>query len=348
MHRIKGTKTGCISYWLRERAVFSEVEPWVMLRGLGALEVFLDTEEGAAFVTDNDMYMSCNADFKCSVLHTVEQKDPSCKFQVSIVPSGKVLLQDYRGLYLSSILPNGVRFLEPDCPAADVLCEFEPYYEDDKVALRAANGMFLCRVFQRYHYIEPSRPNPDECCRFRLVLGDLLCPSFEITAVKLENLSKVKCQPCVLKKETFINRMDVPQDHVFNLTWDVRTIETTTWSRAWGMDSKCTFNFTLLGIEGTVSYNGTYHKTAIFRHTVREERSATVNVLPNSRATAYLVVAKQESAEIPFTATIKKVRSDGNSVVTHENGKWKGLVYDTVTLEIKQEDLRDETPCKIL
>ncbi|XP_078520286.1 uncharacterized protein LOC144785039 [Lissotriton helveticus] len=320
----------------------------VMTRGLGALEVFLDTEEGAAFITDNDMYMSCNGDSSCSVIHTVEQKDPSCKFQLSLVPSGKVLLQDYRGLYLSSVPPNGVCFLEPDCPAADALCEFEPYYEDEKVALKAANGMFLGRVFHRHHYIEPSRLNPDECCRFRLVLGDLLCPAFEITDVDLGSLSKVKCQPCIVKKETFVNRTEMPQNHVFNLMWEMKAVDTTTWSRAWGMDSKSTFNFTLLGIEGTVSYNGTYQKTAPFRRNIREERSSTVNVLPNRRATAHLVVSKQENAEVPFTATVKKVRADGNSIITHENGKWKGLVYDNVTLEVKQEDLKDENPCNIL
>ncbi|XP_029467888.1 uncharacterized protein LOC115096840 [Rhinatrema bivittatum] len=314
----------------------------VISKGLGALEMYVGAEEGVAFRTDNDMYWSSCCDAYHFAVLARDHKDHSSKFQLTLLPTGKVLLRDFRDMYLGYVLhDDGVGRIEAEKISPDRFCEFEPFYEGEKVALRAINGMFVCRVFRRIHFIEASKPTAEECCRFRLLLGDLLYPGHDILQVELGDTTHIKCQSSVVKKETFVNKTEKPLSHTFNLGWEVRATDITTWARPWGLEYTTSATFTLLGMEATITYNGSHLKTASAYRNISEKRSATVIVPPHSRALAQLVVTKQDQVEVSFTADIKKIKQDGETVMMEERGSWKGLIYTNVVLDTKEEPVMD-------
>nr|XP_033780252.1 uncharacterized protein LOC117350227 [Geotrypetes seraphini] len=314
----------------------------VISKGLGALEIYLDAEEGVTFKTDNDMYWNSYYEVYRYIIMPLEFKDECSKFLLTRLPSGKILLRDVRDMYLSCTPHDGVGHIMPDKESPDRFCEFEPYFEEDKVALKAANGMFVCRAYRRMHFIEASKPTPEECCRFRLQIGDLLYPCYDIFSVVVGDTSHVRCQPSVVKKETFVNKTDQPVSHTFNLGWEMRATETTTWNHLWGLESITSGTFTLQGMEATVTYNGGYLKTVSTFKNISEKRSSTVNVPEHSKAIAQLVVTKQDQVTVPFAVNVRKTKKDGESFYMEEKGSWKGLVYTDVTLETKDEPDRGD------
>ncbi|XP_030049738.1 uncharacterized protein LOC115463412 [Microcaecilia unicolor] len=313
----------------------------VISKGMGALEIYLDAEEGVAFRTDIDMYWTSWCENYRYVILARDFKDHSSKFKLTRLPSGRILLRDFRDMYLSYALRDGVGRIEPVKVKPDRSCEFEPYFEEDKVALRATNGMFVCRAYRSFHFIEASQSTPEECCRFRLSIGDLLYPCHDILNVTLGKTNHIKCQPSVVKKETFANNTDEPLDYTFNLAWEMRASETTTWPRLWGLESNTSTSITLQGMEATITYNGSYLTTMSTFKNISEKRSSTVSVPPHSKAVAQLVVTKQDQVEVPFVANIKKTKQDGEAVYMEVKGSWKGLVYTDVTLETKEEPETD-------
>ncbi|KAM4697195.1 uncharacterized protein WCC33_015898 [Rhinophrynus dorsalis] len=314
--------------------------PVGILKGLGPLGVHLGTEEGVSFQTDNEMFWSSYCNGTRYRLQAKDTKDITSKFHVSLLQSGKILLQDFRDMYVSCTEHNGVTYLDTDKCTPDQLCEFDVFHNGEKVILKASNGLFVCRSFHHHgDYIEASRPTLEECCRFRTGMGDVYPPSFDISGVEVEDedISKLSCRPCVLKKESFVNNTDVSQTHSFNLSWETRTTETTQWDRTWGLNSTSSATFSLLAFEATVTYNGSFQKIASTNRSIVEKRSLTVVVPEHSKITAQLVVSKMENASVPFKAVIRKTKVDGETVNLVEKGIWKGLVYDNVTLETKQE-----------
>ncbi|KAM4665192.1 uncharacterized protein O3C94_013087 [Discoglossus pictus] len=319
-------------------------------KGLGPLEVHLSTEEGVSFQTDNEMFWCSYCNGTSYRIHAREVKDLSSKFQVSRLESGKILLKDFREMYVSCMELDGVIYLDTDKCLPDQMCEFEVFHDGEKVILKASNGLYVCRTFRRHvDAIEASKAGVEECCRFRTGLGDMYPPCFDISQVVLDDLSKLSCRPCVLKKETFVNNTNYSQSHNFCLTWETRTTDTTQWSNTWGLNSTHSAPFTLMSIEASVTYNGSFQKIASIKRSILVKRSLNVVVPEHSKVTAQLVVSKMENATVPFTAFIRKTKADGDSVDLEEKGVWKGLVYDNLTLETKQEAEWDFTyPCTIL
>ncbi|XP_063791600.1 uncharacterized protein LOC134947434 [Pseudophryne corroboree] len=307
-------------------------------KGLGPLGIHLLTEEGVSFQTDNEMFWcSCCNGTKYRV-HAQDMKDLTSKFQLSLLPNGKVLLQDFRDMYISWIDYDGVTYLEVEKCVPDELCEFEVFNDGEKVMLKSSNGLFVCRNF-RHHgdAIEAGRSIIEDCCRFRTGMGDLYPPCFDISDVVLGNVSKLTCRPCVLKKETFVNKTDVAQSHEFTLSWETRTTDTTQWDTTWGLNATYSATFSAMAFEAVITYNGTFQKVASTYRSIVEKRRVTVNVPEHSKVTAQLIVCKMENASIPFTAIIRKTKVNGETINLAEKGVWKGLVYDDVTLETKQE-----------
>ncbi|XP_071981195.1 uncharacterized protein [Engystomops pustulosus] len=319
-------------------------------KGLGPLVIYLNAEEGVSFQTDNDMFLSSCFNGKQNLMYPQFTKDLGSKFNIIVLRNGKIMLQDLREMYVSWVDNDGVLCLEIEKSVPDERCEFDVYNDGEKVLFKASNGLFVCRTF-RFHndMIEVNRSGMDDCCRFRAGIGDMYAPCFDISNVELNDISKLICRPCVLRKETFVNKSDVDQTHVFNLTWETRTSETTQWETTWGLNSNVSSEFTVLGFEATITYNGTFQKVASTYRSILERRSVTVNVPPHSKVTAQLVVSKMENASIPFTAYIRKTKITGENVDMVEKGVWKGLIYDNVTVETKEEAEGDfEYTCRAL
>ncbi|XP_075690266.1 uncharacterized protein LOC142658577 [Rhinoderma darwinii] len=319
-------------------------------KGLGSLRMYLSTEEGVSFQTDNEMFLCSCCNGEIYHMHAREMKDLTSKFQISLLPNGKILLQDFRDMYVSWMKFEGIVYLEIEKSIPDALCEFEVFHDGEKVLFKTSNGLYVCRSF-RYHgdVIEAGRSTMEDCCRLRTGMGDLYAPSFDISNVELNDISKLICRPYVLKKETFVNKTDMTQSHGFSLSWETRTIDTTHWETTWGLNSTHSAPFSIHGIQATITYNGTFQKVASTHRPIVEKRSITVNVPQHSKVTVQLVVSKMENASIPFTAFIRKTKVIGETVDLEEKGVWKGLVYDNVTLETKQEPEGEfENTCRAL
>ncbi|KAM9324282.1 uncharacterized protein PAF06_000303 [Gastrophryne carolinensis] len=321
-----------------------------ILKGLGPLGIFLSTEEGVSFQTDNEMYWCSCCNGKRYRIHAREMKDLSSKFQVSLLQNGKILLKDFRDMYVSWVDCDGTKFLETEKSTPDELCEFDVFNDGEKIILKASNGLFICRSFKHHgDLIEAGRAVMDDCCRLRTGMGDLYPPCFDIASVELADVSKLNCRPCVLKKETFVNKTDVTQSHGFTLIWDTRSTDSTQWETTWGLNSSYSTTVTIMAFQATISYSGSFQKMATTNRSIVEKRSITVNVPEHSKVTAQLVVSKMENASIPFTAFIRKTKVNGETIDLEEKGIWKGLVYDDVTLETKQEPEGDfEYTCRAL
>lgn len=307
-------------------------------KGLGPLSMYLATEEGVSFQTDNEMFMCSCCNGQRYLILAREMKDLHSKFHISLLPNGKILLQDFRDMYVSWTNCDGIITLETEKSVPDELCEFDVFNDGEKIFFKASNGLFVCRTF-RHHgdIIEVSRPTMEDCCRLRTGMGDMYAPCFDISNIELNDVSKLICRPCVLKKETFVNKTDINQSHGFALSWETRTTDTTQWETTWGLNSTHSASFSVLGFQANVTYNGTFQKVASTYRSIVEKRSITINVPQHSKVTAQLVVFKMENASIPFTAIIRKTKVNGEIVDLEEKGVWKGLVYDHVTLETKQE-----------
>ncbi|XP_056395605.1 uncharacterized protein LOC130291159 [Hyla sarda] len=319
-------------------------------KGLGPLNMYLGTEEGVSFQTDNELFLCSNCNGKQYLIYARDMKDLGSKFRISVLPNGKVLLQDFRDMYVSWMNCEGTIYLETEKSTPDELCEFDVFNDGEKVLFKASNGLYVCRTY-RHHgdNIEASRSAMDDCCRLRPGLGDMYAPCFDISDIELNDVSKLICRPCVLKKETFVNKTDVAQSHGFTLSWETRTTDTTHWETTWGLNTTFSASFSVLGFQANITYNGTFQKVATASRSIVEKRSITVDVPQHSKVTAQLVVSKMENASIPFTAFIRKTKVNGETVALEEKGVWKGLVYDTVTLETKQDPNGDfEYTCRAL
>lgn len=241
-------------------------------------------------------------------------------------------------MYVSWVNCDGIIYLETEKSIPDTLCEFDVFNDGEKVILKASNGLYVCRSYINHEYlIEVGKTRIVDCCRLRTGMGDLYPPCFDFSSVELKDLSKLSCRPCVIKKEIFNNKTEESQSHDLTLSWEVRTTDTTQWETTWGLNATHSTAVSIMAFEASVTYNGTFQKVATTNRTIVEKRSITVIVPKRSKVSAQLVVSKMENASIPFTAFIRKTKISGETVHLEEKGVWKGLVYDNVSLEIKEE-----------
>ncbi|XP_039625625.1 uncharacterized protein LOC120539537 [Polypterus senegalus] len=142
---------------------------------LGPLESFIDTEKSVTFRTDNGLFW-CSVDVGGefnSIQGVRSFNEESCKFKVLRGKNGKILLQDWRGVYLSRVHRVNENFIEAAKSESDALCEFQVSYEDGKVIFRADNGKLVSRYFNyTEHHIEAAYEQPNVCCRFTVSPGD--------------------------------------------------------------------------------------------------------------------------------------------------------------------------------
>ncbi|XP_028662358.2 uncharacterized protein LOC114655484 [Erpetoichthys calabaricus] len=141
---------------------------------LGPLENFIDTEKWLTFRTDNGLFW-CSLDVggEFSSIQGVRRFNESCKFKVLRGKNGKILLQDWRGVYLSRIQRVNEHFIEAAKSEPDALCEFQVSCEDEKVIFRADNGKVVSRYFNyTEHNIEAAPEEPNYFCRFTVSTGE--------------------------------------------------------------------------------------------------------------------------------------------------------------------------------
>lgn len=273
-------------------------------------------------------------------------KVESSKFWTILLPSGKVMLRNWIGMYLAPMSvgadPNAYPIVAVSY-SEDESLQFEVFYRDNKVAFRAYNGLFLTRVYRSFHTIEAAKIVADDSCCFRPMIGDLHVPTFKIIKVKISDLAVMQYYLCVLKKETFINRSDEPKHHTFSMTWETTVTDKIVWKRLWGRGFDVSCQFTITGTTTTLKYTKDNEKVVSVIRRIHEQRTKEVVVPPKRKSTARLLVNKNDNAAFPFWATIRKVKSNGDVVALKEQGAWSGLLYCSVQLEVVTERLPD--PC---
>ncbi|XP_053144873.1 uncharacterized protein LOC128342070 [Hemicordylus capensis] len=309
-------------------------------KGLGQLEAFLHAEEGVAFQMDNLMFWDSLGRGCDWAIQGVSEKTESSKFQITLLPSGKILLRDWVGMYLAprqSGHPNTYPIL-PVLHSENAALQYEVFHRDNMVAFRAHNGLFLSRVFRSFHTIEAAKRFADDSCYFRPVIGDLLSPTLQIVRVIPGNLSRVKCYRCVLKKETYINRSEAPENHTFTMTWETQHADRVFWKRLWGLGMASSLQFNIMDMTATVKYSQDNERVVTVMRNISETCTEQVVVPPRMKATARLVFSKDNATAVSFVAMITKTKSDGDVVILYEPGAWSGLVYFNVRLEVKIEE----------
>ncbi|XP_053150583.1 uncharacterized protein LOC128344469 isoform X2 [Hemicordylus capensis] len=311
-------------------------------KGLGQLEAFIDADEGVAFQMDNLLFWdSLGTDYNWAIYGLFEKKQSS-KFQVTLLPSGNVLLRDWKDMYLAPRPVgrglNTSRIIAVEY-SEDASLQYEVFYRENKVAFRACNGLYLSRVFRSFHTVEAAKHSADDSCYFQPMIGDLIIPTFEILRVTTSNLSQVKCYPCVLMKETYINRSEEPESHTFTMTWEIQVADNLVWHHLWGLGVASFHQFNIMDMTATLAYSQDNERVVTVMRYICETHTEQVTVPPNRKATALLLTKKHDVAVVDFVAIIGKVKSNGDVVTLHEHGTWSGLVYRDVHLEVQMERL---------
>ncbi|KAL8164205.1 UNVERIFIED_CONTAM: hypothetical protein K2H54_047722 [Gekko kuhli] len=309
--------------------------------GLGQLEAYTEEKEGVALQMDNGMFWNSVEDNHQFPIQGSEHKYYSSKFFVTVTHVGKVALRDYKGLYLTP-RPVGLQPFFPLNPMHTrplPSSEFIVFHKDNRVAFKTNNGLFLAQVFRGAYVVEACKTSLDDSCFFKPQIGDPLGPDYTILNVAVGDISKLRCRLCILKKETFVNRGEEPVRHPFMLTWKEGGIQTTAWTHRWGLGQVTTGEFTILDTKATLKYNKDNDQVVSVPKIVYESLTDVVELPPKTKATARLVVYKQDHATVSFQARIRKLRPGGTVDSFVEPGVWRGLVYHSLRLEIEVEPL---------
>ncbi|XP_020653343.3 uncharacterized protein LOC110081181 [Pogona vitticeps] len=329
-------------WWLAERPIeaFRMFISPKFYRGLGQLEAYIGVEEGVAFKMDNHQFWdTMTAGYQWTIMGVSVKRDSS-KFWVVPLPSRKVMLRNRRGMNLAPVEIRTDPRTFPVVPvpySEDPNLKFRVYYQGNKVAFQAHNGLFLGRVCKdfcrRINALEASMFFPDDTCFFQPVIGDVLLPTFKILNVIPRGISQLDYSSHLIETRVFINRGEEPVEHTFNMTYSARSIDKVFWNNLWGLGLPSLCAFKVDSASPSVMYNVNNDHIVPLVRTISEEVPEQVMVPPKSEVKACLYADRQRYAALPFIATIQKVKPDGTIEIFREAGAWKGLAYRNLRVE---------------
>ncbi|XP_062827760.1 uncharacterized protein LOC103277699 [Anolis carolinensis] len=311
-------------------------------KGLGQLEAYIEAEEGVAFQMDNDQFWASVTDQYESFIAGIFPKKMSCKFKIHLLSSGKVMLEDWGGMYLAvkevEEEPNTFT-VRPVIYAEDESLRFSAFHSGNKVAFQAYNGLFLTRVFRQFHVLEAVKLFTDESCLFRPLIGDLSPPTLKMLNIIPKDLSKLKFHPQLVGKNTYTNWANVPVKHTFTMTWEDHCTDKIIWDRLWGLGLPCLCSFTVERAKPTVVYTRDNDYLLSVGREISEKVTKEVEVPPRTKAVAHLFVQVNFNAPLPFTAVIQKTKPGARDETFNENGAWMGLIYGDLWVECSLEKM---------
>ncbi|XP_020653362.1 uncharacterized protein LOC110081185 [Pogona vitticeps] len=311
-------------------------------KGLGQLEAYIDAEEGVAFQMDNNLFWDSLGRGYGWAIQGLFDKMESAKFWITRLPSGKVMLRDWIGMYLAArdVGTDPDTFpIQPVEYSEDASLQFEVFHRGNRVAFQAYNGLFLARMYRGFYTIEAAKLFADDACYFRPLIGDLVPPIFELVQMDIEDYSKVRCHRHVLEKQTYVNRSNVLERHIFTMTWETHCIDRIVWDRLWGLGLPFSWSFTVEDATPSVKYTEDNEKAVSLTRYIYMKQRKEVEVPPKTKAIASLLVFWHKTAAVPFTAVIEKVKSNGEVEVLYEGGAWHGLAFRDLHIKVKLEKL---------
>lgn len=312
--------------------------------GYGPLEVFFGAVEGVSFKADNGRFLSAiEGEDGLIFIEAVENKDQSCKFIVENLDNGKVRMKYGRGFYLRRIERHRRPQIEASEMTPDASCQFLVCSRNGKVIFQGDNGLFLSRIYWTcpdLHTLEAVKTDADVYCEFVPDIGDLIGPAFEILSIKAEEGFSLKKKRITLREKEFVNKSSRAESYTFNLTWEKNVTEVTTWTRAWGLNSVISTETDCFDsrLPTTLCYDGAQGRISSKEKILSEAETVSVSIPPMKTMTAKLFVIMDEDAEIQFTAEIKKTKANGDIEMLKESGTWKGVVFDSVGVEIEESN----------
>ncbi|XP_053227598.1 uncharacterized protein LOC128405217 [Podarcis raffonei] len=316
-------------------------------KGLGQLEAYIDAEEGVAFQMDNNLIWDSLDGQYTWAIQGLTEKLASSKFWVTCLPMGKVMLRNWAGKYLAAVAigENPVNFpIQPVQYSEDPSLQFEVFYKGNRVAFQAYNGLFLTRTYRGFTSVEAAKLVADDSCYFRPLIGDLLPPKFKILRVITSDLSHMIYHHSVLDKQVYANRGEAAVRHTFDMTWETTVADTVFWNSLWGLGVETSCHFTLEDAMPRLEYTENNDRTVLVQRNISQRLTQEVLVPPHTEVLAKLVVHRNSTATVSFTAVIQKVKSNGDVVMLNKGGLWKGLVYHGVRLEITKRKLSERRP----
>ncbi|KAF7243921.1 Aerolysin-like protein, partial [Varanus komodoensis] len=306
-------------------------------KGLGQLEAYIDAKEGVAFQMDNSMYWdSLGSGYQWAVEGT-PQKRESSKFWVTRLPSGKVMLKNWVGMFLAPVdigTDPKTYPIQPVHYSEHESLRFDVFFNGKRVAFQTYNGLFFSRIYREFHGLEAAKFFVDETCFFTPLIGDLLPPTFEILQVIPNDFSQVRYQRHLLRKLTYRNRGEAPVEHTFTMGWESDSTDRVFWSRLWGLGLPSAGTLSIEGMTATVKYSQDNEQALTMNRHISEKMTKVVEVPPKTKAIACLWVDKHNNAAVPFTAIIRKVKSTGLEMFFNVIGAWKGLAYCDLQIEL--------------
>ena len=317
-------------------------------KGLGDLEAYTDVEEGVALQMDNNLFWDSLGSCLQMAVEGMPEKTFSCKFRVTSLPSGRVMLRDWLGMYLAPVEEGTDPKSYPVQPVRHTdgrSLQFDVFHRGNKVAFQAYNRRFLARVQKgEFQILEAAKHLTDSTCYFKPQIGDVHPPTFAITRVVPKELWRLDLQPSAVDRMTYTNRGLTPIRQTFLMEWSVQRTDRIFWNHPWGLGvASVSSPFAVENAKLTVKYTEDNQRTVSVTREILETMSHTLMVPPKMKVIAYLFARLEYNAALPFTATVRKVTPRGEEVISQENGAWTGLVYKDLWVHCKL--IRLVEPC---
>ena len=319
------------------------------------LEPHINSGLGVALKAHNGEYVSFfirtmfNVTIYTNIL-TKATKDAMTKFVIEKVDNNTIRLKAHNNKYVSRVSDKYPTHLRADSTNKDVLSLFDVYEDGGKLVLKSqSNGLFVS-VIQREAtaFVEAGKRGIDESCRFVVETGSVTPVSEQIMSVTMGELSNPqKMRPSIAATRSVSNRAKRDVTKTVALEWSHTKTQETNWERGWGITTglKLSSSFGIKGLGSVdaevsleINANGKKGGNAGTSTTTTFTETTTLNVAPNTKMTTQLIVQKDEAAEIPFTAIIRRTSELGQQEF-EERGVWRGVMVFKTMLEVTEERL---------
>jgi hypothetical protein len=264
------------------------------------------------------------------------------------VDNNTIRLKAHNNKYLSRVDDEVPTHLRADRTNKDVHSLFDVYEDGGKLVLKSQSNSLFVSVIQPHNVVEAAKAGIDESCRFVVETGSITPVKEQIMSVTMGGLSNPqKMRPTIAATRSVSNRAKSDVTKTVTMEWSQTKTQETNWEHGWGVTSglKLSSSFGIKGIGSVdaevsleINFNGKKGGNAGKSETTTFTESTTLIVPPDTKMTTQLIVQKDDAAEVPFTAVIRRTSELGQQE-WEERGIWKGVMVLKTMLEVTEERL---------
>jgi len=330
----------------------------------GNFAAYVGDPDGIAIIASNGKYLSEYNDGSTRYVYAVKDKmDVWTKFLVEDAGNDFVYLRCHSPDHYVQVVTHGGSRYALECINKKKNPDWQwrklKIFSVDggsKIAIKCAKSdVFLQRVndggWRQYvqlngaHYLNAET-------KFSIKSASVFPAKFELLDVTFPDTSMLQnaasAAPQVAKQSTYSNVGKGSVYHTFTLKDIKETSETTTWEHAFGVELNAEFSYgvplvgeTKFSVKLSYNYKSGGSNTVTSKKEIWEQFK--VEIPPNTRATASLMIRKVDNASVPFVARFKKTRKnaagqDVTSIIS-ESGTWRGVQFMSSHISVKKTDL---------